>query len=128
MSEYAARVYREHGWWMVEVPELDGLTQAHKLRDAELMAREYIAVTLDVPIEDVAVTVEVTHVDDVDVATALEKIEAERAEAARIAAQADADTIALARALKGAKVPVRDIGVVLDVTGGRVSQLLKPAS
>jgi hypothetical protein len=113
---------------MVEIPELDGLTQARKLREAELTAREYIAVTLDAPLDDVAVTIEVTHVDGIDVAGALAKIEAERAEAARLAAQADADTLALARALQVEKVPVRDIGVVLDVTGGRVSQLLKPAS
>ncbi|MGW4482020.1 hypothetical protein [Rhodococcus triatomae] len=55
MRTYTVEVTREGEWWMVSIPELDGLTQARQLSEAELMAREYIAVTLGVPLGDVAV-------------------------------------------------------------------------
>jgi hypothetical protein len=52
---YEVKVTREGKWWMVAIPAIDGLTQARRLSEAELMAKEYIAVTLDVPIESVDV-------------------------------------------------------------------------
>lgn len=48
-------VTREGNWWMVAIPELDGLTQARTEDEAPLMAREYIAVTLGVPVDQVEV-------------------------------------------------------------------------
>jgi len=57
MILYTATVGREGKWWMVHVPELNGLTQARRRSEAELMACEWIAVTLSVPIDDVAVDV-----------------------------------------------------------------------
>ena len=56
---YAVTVTREGRWWMLSVPDIDGLTQVRRIEDAELMARELIAVTLDIRLEDVAVTVTV---------------------------------------------------------------------
>jgi len=54
---YTATAMREGSWWLVSIPDLDGLTQARTLADAELAAREWIAVTLDVPLDTVSVTV-----------------------------------------------------------------------
>ena len=45
--EYKIEIERDGRWWMVHVPELDGLTQARRLSEAELMGREWIAVTTD---------------------------------------------------------------------------------
>ena len=56
---YAVTVRREGGWWMVDIPELDGLTQARSLGEGETMAREWIALTVDRPIEEIAVNVTV---------------------------------------------------------------------
>ncbi|MDR2619719.1 MAG: hypothetical protein LBC29_01105 [Propionibacteriaceae bacterium] len=50
MKTYAVNVYREDGWWMVAIPEIDGLTQARSLREAEHMARDYIASGLMCPL------------------------------------------------------------------------------
>jgi len=58
---YQVTVRRDGKWWMVAIPELDGLTQAKRLADAELMAREYIASTLDVAIDSVSVDVELSE-------------------------------------------------------------------
>jgi hypothetical protein len=42
---------------MISVPEIDGLTQAEHLADIHEMATSLIAVTLDVPMEEVRIRV-----------------------------------------------------------------------
>lgn len=126
MKLYRATVYREGRWWMVSIPQLDGLTQARRLSEAELMAREYIAVTLDVPIKDVAVDVHVESVGSVkDIETRLATIEAERQKAAELERQATADAAQLAKDLAAAQVPLRDVGSILGVSHQRAHQLVK---
>ena len=58
MHVYKVHVTRDHGWWMIEIPELDGhatpagsiniggTTQARSREEVEAMAREYISLAL----------------------------------------------------------------------------------
>lgn len=46
-ESYRAEIYRDGKWWMIRVPEINGLTQARKESEVWQMARELIAVTLD---------------------------------------------------------------------------------
>jgi hypothetical protein len=46
---------RDGGWWMVHIPRLGGRTQARYPGEVEPMAREYIAVSTDTPIDQVAI-------------------------------------------------------------------------
>ena len=124
MSEYTAIVTREGKWWMVRIPEIDGLTQSRRLDEAGKMARELIAVTLDMPMSQVDVTVSVADVEGVDVTTALQKIESEKAEAEAARDRVATDTRELAMALASRKVPVRDIGAILGVSHQRAHQLV----
>ena len=55
-KEYAGRVYRDGRWYMIEIPEIDGLTQADSKDEVEHMAKDLIAVTLDCDISEVAVS------------------------------------------------------------------------
>lgn len=55
MPTYDIEVTRDGRWWMIRIPALDGLTQAEFPGEIEDMARDYIAVTTDTPIENVAV-------------------------------------------------------------------------
>jgi len=48
-------VYGDDRWYMIRIPELDGLTQARHPGEIEDMARSYIAVSTDQPIDTVAV-------------------------------------------------------------------------
>lgn len=48
---------RDGKWWMINVPEIDQLTQARNEGEVEEMARDLIAVHQDVPIEEVAVQI-----------------------------------------------------------------------
>lgn len=43
IAHYRARVYRDGPWYMIEIPELAGLTQARQRSDATTEARSYIA-------------------------------------------------------------------------------------
>lgn len=124
MSTYTAQVTRDGRWWMVAVPEIDGLTQARRLSEAELMARELIAVTLDLPLDDVAVDVRVESVDDVDVASRLASIRQRRAKASRLEHEASAGAAELARDLVSHGVPLRDVGAILGVSHQRAHQLV----
>lgn len=122
--KYTADVTREGRWWMVSVPEVDGLTQARRLGEAELMARELVAVTLDLELDEVEVDIVVRQVDGVDVAERVGRIEAEKAEAERLKREALAESKELARELVEAEVPLRDVGALLGVSYQRVHQLV----
>lgn len=56
---YDVTISCDGGWWLVHVPAIDGLTQASHLGDVEQMARELVAITLDVPLDSFDVNVEV---------------------------------------------------------------------
>ena len=67
ITTYKAEVTRaqkkgEGHWWMISVPEIDGVTQARKLEEVEVMARDLIAITLDVELDEVAV--EISGIED----------------------------------------------------------------
>ena len=71
-TTYIATAVREGRWWEIQVPQVGGHTQARRLSEIEPMARELIAVTLDVPLSAVAVEVKITKVGSVpNVSTAL---------------------------------------------------------
>lgn len=124
MTAYRVEVTRDGKWWMVAIPEIDGLTQARRLEEAPIMARDYIALSLDVPIDDVDVTVTVIDVDGVNVLDSITNLEAEKAAAEAARDRVAEDTRRLARALADKKVPVRDIGAILGVSHQRAHQLV----
>jgi hypothetical protein len=124
MTAYRVEVARDGKWWMVAIPEIDGLTQARRLEEAALMARDYIAISLEVPIEEVEVTIAVIDVDGVNIAEELARLAAERAEVEAARDRVAEETRRLAKALAGKKVPVRDIGAILGVSHQRAHQLV----
>jgi hypothetical protein len=108
---------------MISAPEVDGLTQARRLVDVEQMARELIAVTLDVRLSEVAVDVTFGDIDGIPVGSCIETISNEKAEAARLEEDAAAKTKTLVKELVAHKVPLRDIGAMLGLSFQRVHQL-----
>ncbi len=87
------------------------------------MARDYIAVTLDVDPSEVEVRVAGVDVDGMNVTEALALLETEKAEADAARDRVAEDTRRLARTLAEKKVPVRDIGAILGVSHQRAHQL-----
>jgi len=115
---------REGRWWAVEIPQLDGVTQAARLADVAAEARDYIAVTLDVPPSTVNVRVivdDTPHAQDVQARS--DRILATRQQAEALEAAAIEDAQALVRELTRDGVPMRDIATLVGVSFQRVSQL-----
>jgi hypothetical protein len=124
MTTYDITVTREGKWWMVDVPAIDGLTQARRLSEIRDMAVSLIAITEDVPASQVAVNVVAMIVDGIDLVEQRGQIDAER-EAARDAERKVAElTVDLVRKLNADHVPLRDIGEAVGVSFQRVHQLL----
>ncbi len=55
MYEFKIGVTRDGRWWMVHIPEIDGLTQARRLSEVETMAREYIALDRNLPFDEIQI-------------------------------------------------------------------------
>ena len=53
MPEHDINVTRDGRWWMIAIPEIDGLTQAEDFDEIEVMARDYT----DTPIDEIAVRI-----------------------------------------------------------------------
>lgn len=125
MRHFEATVTREGKWWIVRIPEINGLTQARRLSEAPLMAREYIAVTLDLPIDVVDVVASVDSIGAVTgISSVLDSVVTEREQAAALEQHARRQMTELAKALAAESVPVRDIGTVLQVSHQRAHQLV----
>ena len=128
MKTYEVTVSRDDRWWMVAVPELGGVTQARRLDEVERMAREYIAVSTDVPLSKVAVEVAGIEADGQDLLEAKTLVDGLRRRAKDLDAMVAELTREVASALTDASVPVRDVSSVLGVSHQRVSQLVQAAA
>jgi hypothetical protein len=124
MRHYKVEITRDGRWWMVHIPEIDGLTQARRIGEAEQMAREFIALETSTPITEVMVTIASITVPGLgDIQEPAADIRDLR-DAARKAEAAFADaTKRYAKRATRAGIPVRDIAELLDVSPQRVSQL-----
>jgi predicted RNase H-like HicB family nuclease len=123
-ASYTAHCVRSGGWWSVDVPELPGVfTQARNLREAERMAREAIALLLDVEVTTVAVEIDVDLGDEVSREVA--ELEAAKT-AARLAQESAAEAARRVAAdlTRRHGLTMRDAGTVLGLSHQRVSQLL----
>lgn len=124
MKTYNVTVTREGKWWMIDVPAIDGLTQARRLSEIKDMAISLIAITLDVPASQVGVNIVAMIVDGTDLVERRKQIDNER-EAARQAEHKVSELMVdLVRRLKADHVPLRDIGEAVGVSFQRVHQLL----
>ncbi|MEW2441555.1 type II toxin-antitoxin system HicB family antitoxin [Micromonospora marina] len=116
--KYTAKCVRSGDWWAITVPEIKGVfSQARRLNQVEAMAREAIALLLDVDPQSF----------DVDVRPDLPQ-EVTRARKARSALRkaeetAEEATVTAARALLEKGYTVRDAGALLGISPQRVSQL-----
>lgn len=127
MKSFKAVVSREGKWWMVAIPALNGLTQARRVAEAGLMAREYIAAALDLNLDEVEVSVKFdieVAIGTRDVTEIVDSIKAGRQQAHVLEQRANEDSEKLAKALAAKSVPLRDVGEILGVSHQRAHQLV----
>jgi hypothetical protein len=108
-----------HGWEL-HIEGL-GVTQSRNLADAEAMARDYIALDLDVPDDSFDVRVMPEVGDGID--ELIKRTRGEIADAARAQSRAAESSRALVQKLKLLGLSGKDTALVLGVTPQRVSQL-----
>ena len=109
---------------MIDVPAVDGLTQARRLAEIQDMAVSLIAITVDVPSSQVGVNIVAMIVHGTDLVERRRQIDAERETARDAEHQVAALTVDLVRKLNADHVPLRDVGEAVGVSFQRVHQLL----
>lgn len=122
---YTVQVFRDGGFWILDVPELTATGQARSLATAKDTARELVALWLDVSIDQVRVVMDYSRIDP----EALEMVAGARSD------QAAADEMtrraakrwreAARRLVRTNGLSLRDAAAVLGVNFSRVQQLLK---
>ncbi|WP_240630609.1 HicB family toxin-antitoxin system [Mycolicibacterium sp. GF69] len=126
-TTYKVEVQRDGKWWMIHIPDIDGLTQARRLNEVTDMARSLIAISTDTTFEDVDIEVASIRMDSPHFTELLgkaEDIQDRRSQLRQLEEGLRRDSREFAYYLHAEGVPVRDIGELLGVTPQRVSQLL----
>jgi hypothetical protein len=129
MHHYKVEVSRDGRWWMINVPEIDQLTQARRINEIEDMAPSLIAITTDTPLTDITVQITSINVPEFgDIAGRAREIEAARRTAVQANEAAQRAAADYVQALAKAGVPVGDAAALLHVSPQRISQLAKAGS
>jgi hypothetical protein len=124
MHQYKVEVTRDGRWWMVNVPEIDQLTQARRITEIAEMARSLIAVSTGEPLDRISVDIVSITVPDVGniQSTAIDIVHL-RDQAANATKKAQLRAAEFAKQLTAAGIPVRDAGELLGISPQRISQL-----
>lgn len=119
-----AKATRSGQWWAVEVPEVEGaFTQARRLDQVPAMVADAIHLLTGVPLDEIEVQLGDVDLGDPQVLAETRAARERVATAARSQEEAArASRRAVAR-LRARGLSVRDVGVILDVSPQRVSQL-----
>jgi predicted RNase H-like HicB family nuclease len=124
MRTFEAVARRSGGWWAIEVPELPGVfTQARRIDGAAAMAREAIALFLDVPTADLEVRLRPELPDELR--GSVDAARTQRDQAERPQREASTALRSSARQLAAEGLTTRDIGALLGLTHQRIAQLLR---
>lgn len=121
--ELTAHATRSGDWWAVRVDEVPGLfTQAKRLDQVPAMVRDAASTMLG-SVETAFEVAIVASIEGVDVEELSRHASASRAaasEAERVASEASRRAV---EELRGAGLPVRDVGRILGISPQRVSMI-----
>lgn len=124
MKVYKVEVAREGRWWMIEVPELDALTQARRISEIPEQAKSLVSTMLDCAPSEVGIEIASVTADGVDLLALADEVKTARQAAEECERAAQRAAVNAAR-LFAEKSTVRDAGELLGVSHQRVSQLVK---
>jgi hypothetical protein len=124
MHTYEYRVYRDGRWWMIEIPQLGGLTQTRRIADVQKEATDWIALEVGIAPSQIHLVLTGVRVNDIDVLARERQLEELSQQVKALEAQRAAQAAAIARDLAEEDVPMRDIGEVLHVSHQRAHQLI----
>jgi predicted RNase H-like HicB family nuclease len=120
---YTVQCRRVGDWWAIDVPDVPRLhTQARRLDQVESMAREAIALLLDIPEDSFDLVLKPVLPRPLQAEVARVRRLREKAESIQREATAASADVVLDLASKG-HLTVRDIGRILGISHQRVDQL-----
>lgn len=122
MKSYRVRAEREGKFWLLTVPELEIMTQARRLTEADEMARDLIATWLEVAPGSFTIELDVALPDEL--AQRRDHARQLREEGDRLRDQAAEELRAVVREAHEAGLSVRELAVVLGVSHQRAQQIL----
>ena len=123
-KSYQVDVIRSGNWWSITVPALTGVfSQAKRLDQVEAMAREAIAMMLDID-EATVGDIKVVVTPPANVVDLLERLKASVATATEATEAAAEARHQAAELLRDQGLPLRDVGELIGVSHQRVSQIL----
>lgn len=125
MKTYRVRAEREGKFWLLTVPELDVMTQARRLTEADEMARDLIATWLDIAPDSFAIDLDVALPDEL--AERRDRARQLREEADRLREQAAEELRSVVRDAHAAGMSVRELALALGVSHQRAQQILTEA-
>jgi DNA-binding transcriptional MerR regulator len=119
-----AKATRSGQWWAVEVPEVDGaFTQARRLDQVPAMVADAVHLLTGVPVEEIEVLLGEVDLGDPQVLAEAREARERVAAAARSQEDAARASRRAVTRLRARGLSVRDVGVILNVSPQRVSQL-----
>jgi hypothetical protein len=128
MTSYTAFAGKDGKFWLITVARTDGsvfgMTQARSVPEIEYMARDLIAIMLEVPAD--SFDLEISY--PAEIAEVARKVEATRAAAREAATISEETTRRAALYLTRRGVSVRDAAELLHISSSRVGQLTKDAA
>ena len=125
LKTYTAVCRPSGRWWLIDVPELDLFTEAFRLDRVEHMARDLIALWLEVPEDSFRVVVKPELGPELDAAVSRARKARQRADRAQREA-AEANTTAVT-ALLALGLSMREAGQILGLSHQRVAQIAAAA-
>ena len=125
MKSYLVHAEREGKFWLLRVPELDIMTQARRLTEADEMARDLIATWLDIAPDTFTIDLEVALPDEL--AQRRDHARQLRDEADRLRTLAADEFRDVVREAHEAGLSVRELAVALKLSHQRAQQILTEA-
>ena len=124
MTAIKVTVRRDGKWWMVEVPQINGLTQARHVSEVEEMARSLITMSADA-VDGGSCDLDIHYVvPGVKIEVELAAIARDHERARDMEARAKARRARVMAELSARNVPIRDIAELFDMSFQRVHQIL----
>ena len=123
MSTFTSTARKDGRWWVVQCDQHAGaVSQVAHLREAEEAQREAIAFVADLPQREIEVIV----IPDVapDLRDRLHRVEQLQRDAEQASTEAARVRREIARQLRDAGIPMRDIAALFHISHQRVAQLL----
>jgi hypothetical protein len=119
---YQATAERDGPFWLLDVPEIERVTQARRLDQAELMVRSLVSIMTGEPEDSFDVAIQ----PQLEAALSDVVLRAVAAKGRAVAAQAEASNLQreAVRSITESGMTIRDAGDLLGITHQRVAQLL----